>query len=233
VLWSSAGENAIQLAKESELPLEARLTFSLRAQSPAAFGPDERLEVATTDGTFSAVLGVATGEVMLESRKVAVVTLDPTKALGASAFGPLQFRRMVNGVAGAWTPLATLVRLPKLTGVNCPAEPGLACSLSGADLFLLDSVSVDAGFTRVTQVPDGFTEPVLRIPHPLQGKLYVKLRDDPEVVDVALLNVRTAASTEATPPAAERLPVQPPPAAPEAVAPPAATALKTLPVHAP
>ena len=232
VHWSSAGDDAIQLAKESELPLEARLTFSLRAQSPAAFSPDERLEVATTDGTFSAVLGVATGEVMLESRKVAVVTLDPAKALGASAFGPLQFRRSVDGVAGQWAPLVNLVRLPRLTGINCPAEPDLACSLSGADLFLLDSVAVDAGFTRVTHVPDGFTEPVLRIPHPLQGKLYVKLRDDPEVVNDARLEVKTAASTEAPPPAAERLPVQPPPA-PEAVPQPAAMALKTLPVHAP
>ena len=39
----------------------------------------------------------------------------------------------------------------------------------------------------------GFLAPQ-HIPHPLQGKLYVKLRDDPEVVNVALLNVKTAAS---------------------------------------
>jgi hypothetical protein len=195
VQWSgSAGKNAIQLSNDSELPLEARLTFSIHAESPAGFTSDERVEVATTDGSFSAVLGVGTGEVMLQSRKVALVTLDPSKALGTSAFGQLQFRRIVEGVAGEWAPLATLVRLPKLTGVDCPAEPEGACSLTGADLFLLDSVSVDADFARVTHVPDGFTEPVLRIPHPPQGRLYVKLRDDPAIVNVALLTVKTPSS---------------------------------------
>ena len=185
VQWPrTAAGNAIQLRSESELPLGARLTFALRAEAPAGFTPQEKLEVATTDGSFSAVLGVGTGEVMLESRKVAVVSLDPSKALGASAFGALQFRRVVDGVAGSWTPLVTLVRLPTLTGVDCAAEPDDGCSLSGTDLFLLDSVSVDADFARVMHVPDGFTQPVLRIARPLQGKLYLKLRDDPAVVNV-------------------------------------------------
>ena len=203
VNWrSSASQSTIQLANESELPLEARLTFSLRAESPAGFTRDEKLEVATTDGSFSAVLAVGTSEVMLQSQKTAVVTLDPSKALGASAFGPLQFRRIAAGVAGEWTPLVTLVRLPKLSGVDCPPEPDVACLLSGSDLFLLDSVSVDADFARVTRVPDGFTAPVLHIPHPLQGKLYFKLRDDPAVISVAVLDVKTppSASSGPTPP---------------------------------
>jgi hypothetical protein len=190
----SANENAIQLANSSELALEARLTFSLRAQVPAGFARDEKLEVATADGAFSAVLGVGTSEVMLESKRIAVVTLEPARALGASAFGPLHFRRIVEGVTGEWTPLATLVRLPKLAGVECPAEPDVACSLTGSDLFLLDSLSSDADFARATHVPDGFTEPVLRIPHPLQGRLYVKLRDDPAVINVAVFRVKTTAS---------------------------------------
>jgi hypothetical protein len=208
VQWAAAtNEHAIQLSNESELPLEARLTFSLRAQSPAAFRPEEKLEVATTDGSFSAVLGVGTGEVRLQSRKVAVVMLEPSKTLGASAFGPLQFRRIVEGVAGAWVPLATLVRLPRLAGVDCPAEPDGACSLTGADLYLVDSVSADADFTRVTHVPDGFTEPALRIPRPTNGRLYVKLRDDPAVVNVALLDVRSppTASIDDTSPGPEHL----------------------------
>jgi len=229
VQWAGSGnENAIQLASESELPLDARLTFSLRAESPDAFAPDEKLEVATADASFSTVLGVGTGEVMLQSRKVAVVTLDPAKALGASAFGPLQFRRIVEGVAGAWTPLATLVRLPKFTGVDCPAEADSACLLSGRDLFLVDSVSVDADFTRATRVPDGFTAPTLHIAHPLQGRLYVKLRDDPAIVSVVVLNVKTAppAAAEAAPPAPA------PEHAPEPTPQPAITAAQTAPVHA-
>jgi hypothetical protein len=226
VQWpGSSKENGIHLASESELPLDARLTFSLRADSPDAFAPDEKLEVATADGSFSAVLGVGTGEVMLQSRQFEVVTLDPTKALGASAFGPLRFRRIVEGVTGEWTPLATLVRLPRLTGVDCPAEPDSACFLSGADLFLVDSVSVDADFSRATRVPDGFTAGVLRIAHPQQGRLYVKLRDDPGIVSVAVLSVKTAppAAAEAVPPTSTPTPV------PEPAPQPATTAAQKFP----
>ena len=229
VQWSgSSNPDAIQLASDSELPLEAHLTFSLRAESPDAFTSDEKLEVATADTSFSAMLAVGTGEVMLQSRKVAVVTLDPSRALGASAFGPLRFRRIVEGVAGEWTPLATLVRLPKLTGVDCPAEPDSACLLSGRDLFLVDSVSVDADFTRATRVPDGFTAPVLHIAHPQQGRLYLKLRDDPAIVSVAVLNVKTAppASAEAVPPPSS--PEHPPESTSQA----AITAAQNPPVHA-
>jgi hypothetical protein len=212
VQWPGAGlENSVQLSNESTLPLGAHLSFSIRAQTPAAFTPDERLEIATTDGVFSSVLGVSSGQVVLESRKTAVVTLDPSKALGASAFGPLQFRRIVQGVGGEWIPLVTLVRLPKLSGVYCTADPGVGCALTGADLFLLDSVSVDADFAGATQVPDGFTAAVLRIPHPHQGKLYVKLRDDPAVVNVANVNVKTtpAESTDPPSPGPEHLSARP------------------------
>ena len=221
VSWPGSAEgNRIQLANESELPLTARITFSLRAQSPALFTPDEKLEVATADGAFSVLLAVGT-DLMLESKKTAVATLDPAKALGGSAFGPLQYRRIVQGVAGEWAPLATLVRLPKLAGVDCPAQPEAACSLIGSDLFLLDSVSADADFARATQVPDGFTEPVLRIPHPQQGRLYVKLRDDPAVVNVAMVDVKTP------PPAGARDSEPPTPVANLSV-----TAAQSPPLHA-
>ena len=226
IQWPGAGlENSVQMSNESTLPLGARLNFSIRAQSPAGFTADEKLDVATTDGAFSAVLGVSTGQVVLQSRKVAVATLDPSKALGASAFGPLQFRRVVEGVGGEWVPLVTLVRLPKLNGVYCTAARDVGCSLTGADLFLLDSVSVDADFTRVTHVPDGFTAAALRIPHPLQGKLYLKLRDDPGVVNVANVNVKTAPAegTEPPSPGPEHLSARPEATSQLAVSPPQRT----------
>jgi len=69
--------------------------------------------------------------------------------------------------------------------------------LRGKDLFLVDSVSVDANFVHATRVPDGFTASMLRIAHPLQGRLYVKLRDDPGVVNVAVLDVKSAPSASA------------------------------------
>ena len=192
-LLDAASDSDIHLSGEHELPLHAELTFSLRAQSPPLFARGDKFEVATTDGAFSVVLGVQAGSVMLQSAKVAVGTLNPEKAFGSSAYGPLRFRRIIDGVAGDWRPLATLVRLPSLTGVYCPASPEAACSLIGANLFLLDSVSRDAEFTQPLAVPDGFTDHSLEIPHPTEGRLYIKLRDDPAVVSTALLSVKTPA----------------------------------------
>jgi hypothetical protein len=46
---ASTSQSNIQLADQSELPLDAVLTFSVRAQSPAAFTRDQNIEVATSD----------------------------------------------------------------------------------------------------------------------------------------------------------------------------------------
>jgi hypothetical protein len=180
----------IQLANEDELPQRARLTFSLRAKSPAAFGRDEMIEIATADGSYSATLSLANGGVTLENRSVAIATLDPAQAFGPSAFGPLQFRVVDGGVAGDWQPLATLVRLPKLRELVCPATPELACKLSGSNLFLVDSISTDPDFGHPVQVPDGFPGYALPVPHPKDGQLFVKLRDDPGVVNLASVDTR-------------------------------------------
>ncbi|HJS88896.1 MAG TPA: hypothetical protein VJ738_02905 [Steroidobacteraceae bacterium] len=178
----------IRLANDDELPQRARLRFSLRAKSPAAFGRDEMIEIATADGAYSTTLSLANGGITLENRSVAIVNLDPATAFGPSAFGPLQFRVVAGGVAGAWQPLAMLVRLPKLHGLVCPATPELACKLSGSNLFLVDSISTDPDFGHPVQVPDGFPGYTLPIPHPKDGRLFVKLRDDPDVVNPASID---------------------------------------------
>jgi hypothetical protein len=157
------------------------------------------VEVATTDGLSSAVLGLGTSAMVLQGPRVAVATLDPAQALGSSAFGPLRFRRVVDGVAGEWHPLATLVRLPSVAGIDCPATSEDTCSLSGSNLFLFDSISSDPGFTRPTRVPDGFTGQTLRVPHPVNGQLYVKLRDDPGVVSVVVVDVKAPPSESSCP----------------------------------
>ncbi|MGH8323510.1 MAG: hypothetical protein ACRETD_06885, partial [Steroidobacteraceae bacterium] len=149
-----------------------------------------KIEVATVDEAFSSTLSLTNGGVTLENSKVAVATLDPAKAFGSSAFGPLQFRVIANGVAGDWLPLATLVRLPVLKDLKCPATAELACKLSGANLFLVDSVSSDPKFAHPVQVPDGFPGYSMPVPHPTDGNLYVKLRDDPSVVNSTALGVQ-------------------------------------------
>ncbi|WP_206370618.1 hypothetical protein [Solimonas marina] len=186
---SSAASN-IRLANADELPQDARLTFSIRAVSPARFARDQTIEVASPDQSFSTVLTVASGAIRLENSKVALVTLDPAKAFGFSAFGPLQFRMTDDGVAGDWQPLATLVRLPALKTIKCPATPDLACQLSGSDLFLIDSVASDPSFKHASPVPDGFPGYSLLVPRPDAGRLYVKLRDDPSVTNVITLDVQ-------------------------------------------
>jgi len=74
-----------------------------------------------------------------------------------------------------------------LKDLSCPSTAELACKLSGSNLFLIDSVSNDAAFTHPVQVPDGFLGSALPVPHPTSGSLYLKLRDDPSVVNLTTL----------------------------------------------
>ena len=67
----------------------------------------------------------------------------------------------------------------------------LACKLSGSNLFLVDSVSSDPKFTHPVQVPDGFPGYSMPVPHPTDGNLYVKLRDDPTVVNLTTFDAQT------------------------------------------
>jgi hypothetical protein len=189
VLSPVASGSNIELQNQDELPQEAKLTFSIRARSPAVFARDEQIDVATADESFSTTLSLGNGGITLEDTTVAVATLDPAKAFGLSAFGPLKFRVVAGAVAGDWQPLATLVRLPHLAALKCPATPELACKLSGANLFLVDAVSSDPKFRHPVEVPDGFPGYALPVPHPVDGQLYVRLRDDPSVINLAALGV--------------------------------------------
>jgi hypothetical protein len=185
-----SGDSNIQLSDPSELPQDATLVFSVRAQIPAAFGREETLDVATIDDASNASLSLTNGGLALENSHVAVATFTPAKAFGASAYGPLKYRVNAKGVVGDWQPLATLVRLPMLKKLDCPATPELACKLSGSSLYLIDSVSADAEFTKPVIVPDGFLGSALPVPHPHAGTLYLKLRDNPQIVNPTALTVQ-------------------------------------------
>jgi hypothetical protein len=188
---SPTGDNSnLRLVDPGELPQDATLTFSVRADVPAAFSPNETIEVATADGSFTTTLGVENGGMTLENSHVAVITLNSAKVFGRAAFGSLQFRVNASGVAGDWQPLATLVRLPALKALDCPATPELACKLSGSNLYLIDSLSNDPQFAHPVQVPEGFLGSALPVPHPGAGSLYVRLRDDPAVINLATLSAR-------------------------------------------
>lgn len=179
-------DSNVQLA-DGELPLDAVLVFSVRAQSPSVFARDETIDVAPADESTVVSLSLSNGGLALENSRVAVATLNPMKAFGASSYGPLKYRVNSKGSAGDWQPLATLVRLPALKTLECPPTPELACRLSGSNLYLIDSVAATASFDKPVFVPDGFLGGSLPVPHPKSGTLYLKLRDDPQVVNPTTL----------------------------------------------
>jgi len=97
-------------------------------------------------------------------------------------------------------PLATIVRLPALTDLRCPVNPDLSCLLSGSALYLIDAVATDNNLTLPTNVPEGFVEPSLAIPHPVGTSFYLTLRDDPTSVDTVTMPIkRTLPATETAP----------------------------------
>jgi hypothetical protein len=204
----------IALSGEDELPQNAMLTFSVRAQSPDHFDMKEQIQVATQDEGFTTTLSLSNGGMTLENSQVALATLDPARAFGDSAFGPLKFRVVDHGAQGDWQPLATLVRLPALRDLKCPSVTGQQCRLSGSNLFLVDSIATNPDFTGAVQVPDGFPGYVLPVPHPQDGQLYVKLRDDPSVVNQITLAAQALPPPPGQPaaPRATYLPGQNPPA---------------------
>ena len=63
-----------------------------------------------------------------------------------------------------------------------PAQ-ATSCTLRGSNLFLIDSIASDAAFTHSIQVPEGFPGQSINVPRPQAKTLYVKLRDDPDVVN--------------------------------------------------
>ncbi len=179
----------MKLGAPDELPLDARMTFALRSESPAAFAKGESIEVATEDGLASVTFSLLSGELVLQDTKTAIATLDPAKNFGASAFGPLRLRPiMADGTTGDWVSLATLVRLPQLQGYSCPADAAQSCTLSGSSLFLLGAVAADAQFSKPVTVPDGFAANTLDVPRAANGQLFLKLRDDPAVVNTVVVD---------------------------------------------
>jgi hypothetical protein len=206
-----AAPSPVHLGSTDDLPLSGRLVFFLRSIVPARFPRNQKVEVAAEDGSFRTLLTLADGSLVLEDAKIAVAVIDPLTRFGASAFGPLQLRAISpEGVAGDWLPLGTLVRLPGFKELRCPRVLAKPCTLSGANLFLAASIASTPEFDNPTEVPVDFTGTQIGVPRPVNGQLYLKLRDDPQTVQMLTLPVNSAASAAAS--AAPPLP-QPAPAA--------------------
>ena len=161
------------------IPADARLTFSFRDGADAPLTGKEQIEIATVDGRASTQVAAGAGY-DLQSERVGIVSLMPAQTLGATAYGPLRFRVVRDGVAGDWTPLGTLVRLPDIETAACSKDH---CTLAGGKLFLAKSVAGDAAFAKPITVPDGFTGTTIEVPATAAGaELYLRLRDDQQAV---------------------------------------------------
>ena len=184
----------IELTDRDAVARSSVLTFSIRSKVPASFSGDEEIEVETPHGAFTTTLTLASG-LTLEDSEVAIATLDTGKAFGSSAAGRLRYRIVEGGVAGDWQPLAILVRLPAIHDVKCPPDPARPCRLTGSNLFLLDALSNNPAFDHPVQIPDGFPGATLTVPRPADGRLFVKLRDDPSAINPVTFPARTSTSS--------------------------------------
>ena len=191
----------ILLANSDDLPLSQSLSFTLKSAS--SFPRNGQVEIETLDGTLRTVLTLApSGGLLLQDPHTVVASLDPLRSFGPSAFGPLHLRAVFpappTSQAGAgsaeqesrasdWLALATLVRLPALTQMQCPADVAQPCTLTGSNLFLLQAVSSSPAFADPVSVPDGYTGSTLSVPHVAASTLFVRLRDDPEAINPAIV----------------------------------------------
>jgi hypothetical protein len=211
---ASAAPSPIHLSSPDDVPVEDRFVFFLSSRVPNKFSRNEKVEVAATDDSFRTVLSLADGSLMLEDARTAIGMMDPEARFGSSAFGPLQARVLsADGVSGDWLPLGTLVRLPGFKELHCPRNVAKPCTLTGTNLFLASSIAGTIDFENATEVAGDFTGTQLNVPHPANGLLYLKLRDDPQTVQTLSLPVLPASQMGSQATAVQAQPAVPAPPA--------------------
>ena len=182
----------VQMGSPDDLPVDGRLVFFIKSRVPGTFPRDEKIELAAADGSFHTMLSLSDGSLILEDAATAMGSVQPMKRFGFSAFGAVSVRPIAaDGVTGDWVPLGTLVRLPDFIEMRCPRAPAKPCLLDGTNLFLAKSFAATPAFDSATEVQPDFTGTELIVPHPANGTLYVKLRDDPATPQTLTLPVTT------------------------------------------
>jgi len=182
-----SGALAVVLGGKDEIPLRGKLTFVVTTKE--VFPRGQKVEVATADGAVKTALSLVDTNLVLQDDHTAVATLDPLKAFGQSAFGPLAMRPVsADGTAGDWTRLGVLVRTPEISAVKCTTGDAVTCMVDGKNLFLVQSFGAAKDFAKSADVPTGFAQGEFAVPTPADGAtLYLKLRDDPGAIAVVKL----------------------------------------------
>jgi hypothetical protein len=202
--------SSIRLANPDDLPVNEKITFSLHSSSP--FPRNGKIEIANADESLHTELTTSSG-LILQNPHTLLGSFDPLRTFGTSAYGPVRLRPIApDGTAGDWIALANLVRLPRLQEIHCPSDPAATCTLSGSDLYLVDSISNDIAFANPVQVPEGFVGNTLSIPRPPRSGFYLKLRDEPDSENMVVMPVQIQRPPAPAPQPAP--PTTPPPAPP-------------------
>jgi hypothetical protein len=224
---AAASGSPVHFASADDLPLDGRLVFFIKSRVPVTFPRNEKIEVSAVDGSFQTTLSLADASLMLEDSKTAMGSVEPLARFGGSAFGPIELRPVsADGVAGEWLALGTLVRVPGFKDLKCPRMPAKPCMLTGTNLFLASSIGSAADMSNSIDVPPDFTGTQLPVPHPVNGQLYVRLRDDDSTVQTVTLPVtfdsrQAARGADVPTPQAPAQQTAPPAANPAAPATPA------------
>jgi hypothetical protein len=181
------GALPVVLGGKDEIPLHGKLTFVVTTKE--AFPRTQKVEVAIAGGAVKTALSLGDNDLVLQDEHTAVATLDPLKAFGQSAFGPLAMRPVAaDGTTGDWTRLGVLVRTPEISALNCTTADAVACTVNGKNLFLVQSFGAAKDFAKSADVPTGFAQGEFVVPTPADGAtLYLKLRDDPGTVAMVKL----------------------------------------------
>ena len=181
------GTLPVVLGGKDEIPLHGKLTFVVTTKE--VFPRTQKVEVATAAGEVKTSLSLEDNNLVLQDEHTAVATLDPLKAFGQSAFGPLAMRPVAaDGTTGDWTRLGVLVRTPEISAVHCANADAVTCTVDGNKLFLVQSFGAAKDFAKSTDVPSGFAQGELAVPTPADGAtLYLKLRDDPGTIAMVKL----------------------------------------------
>ena len=181
------GTFQVVLSGKDEIPLHGKLTFVVTTKD--VFPRTQKIEVATTNEHAKTTLSLADNTLVLQDDHTAIVTLDPLKAFGQSAFGPLAMRPVAaDGSMGDWTRLGILVRTPEISEVKCTTADAATCAVSGKNIFLVQSFGAGKDFAKSVDVPSGFSQGEFAVPTPADGAtLYLKLRDDPGAAAIVKL----------------------------------------------
>lgn len=172
----------VVMGGKDEIPLHGKLTFVISMKED--FPRGQMVEVATANEGAKTTLSLMDNNLVLQDAHTAIATLDPLKAFGQSAFGPLAMRPVAaDGTPGDWTRLGVLVRTPEINAVKCTTEDPVHCVVDGNNLFLVQSFGAAEDFAKSADVPTGFAQDEFTVPAPADGTtLYLKLRDDPGTI---------------------------------------------------